>query len=151
MLALDLRWRGEAGDRGPLAGVIGLSGPYDFLPLRSPALQAIFGPPAQWPSTQPVAYVHAKAPPALLICSDDDAVVAPRNSKTLAERLRAAGDVVTLQVYSGLGHSLTVGALGRPLRGRAPVLDEMLRFIGGDAAPAAPSEAPLAVAEPVSR
>ena len=36
-----------------LAGVIGVSGPYDFLPLTDPALGEVFGAEEDWPAAQP--------------------------------------------------------------------------------------------------
>ena len=46
MLALDPVWlhRDGVDGRSALAGVVGLSGPYDFLPLRDPVLEQIFHP-----------------------------------------------------------------------------------------------------------
>ena len=46
MLALDARWLDGAGiDRcRTIAGMIGLAGPYDFLPLSDPRLMEVFGP-----------------------------------------------------------------------------------------------------------
>ena len=46
MLALDPAYLAAAGvdQRTALAGLVGLSGPYDFLPLRDPVLEEIFAP-----------------------------------------------------------------------------------------------------------
>src|SRR5690606_39240723 len=45
MLTFDKRWLGEAGldPASHVAGLAGLAGPYDFLPIIDPALQQIFG------------------------------------------------------------------------------------------------------------
>ncbi|NIA70803.1 alpha/beta hydrolase [Pelagibius litoralis] len=131
MLALDDRLLAAEGLRpcDTLAGVVGLAGPYDFLPLTDPALKAIFGPAAGRAATQPVAYVNPKAPPLLLLSGDADTVVRPRNSRILAERQRAAGGKAEARFYDDLGHLRIVGALSRPLRAAAPVLDDIRRFI----------------------
>ena len=49
--------------RRAIGGVIGLAGPYDFLPLGSDKLKAIFGPPDQWAQTQPINFADGDAPP----------------------------------------------------------------------------------------
>lgn len=131
MLALDNRWLAEVGldPQRMLRGWIGLSGPYDFLPIKTPVIQTIFGPRDQWPATQPIAYVSATAPPALLMTGDADTRVLPRNSERLAARMREAGVAVTEHVYPGLGHGRTVAALARPFRTDPPILEEVGRFV----------------------
>ena len=49
-----------------LRGVIGLSGPYDFLPLHMEVLKEIFGPEDRLPRTQPINFVTDRAPPMFL-------------------------------------------------------------------------------------
>lgn len=143
MLALDRRWLGEAGldPRRDLAGWIGLSGPYDFLPLRSAALKAIFGPPEDWPLTQPIAYATGGGPPALLATGRDDRVVSPGNSLRLAERLRALGGEAEVVIYPNLSHQTILAALARPLRFLGPVFDDVARFVARHARRDAHSEA----------
>ncbi len=64
MLALDPAWLSgsRAASLAPLPklrGVIGLAGPYDFLPLHTEVLRAIFGPPETLWQTQPIHFVSA--------------------------------------------------------------------------------------------
>ena len=48
LLTLDSRYFAAAGQPRPhIAGVIGLSGPYDFLPLLEADVQDMFGPPRE--------------------------------------------------------------------------------------------------------
>lgn len=131
MLALDRRWLGAHGlvPCKALSGAVGLAGPYDFLPLRDRDLKAIFGPPEGRPATQPITYVSAEAPPLLLLSGTDDGIVLPYNSRVLAERQRAAGGDAQARFYEDLGHIRIIGALSRPLRSSAPVLDDILNFI----------------------
>ncbi len=131
MLALDERYL-DAREHSPrqLAGWIGLSGPYDFLPLRSRRLKEIFGDPAP-PSTQPVEFVSTTAPPALLISGDADTTVIPRNTHRLAARLRQAGVGVREVIYPNVGHGRTVAAFSTIADG-LPVVDEVARFINGE-------------------
>lgn len=131
MLALDDDYLAAEGLRPAEAvrGVVGLAGPYDFLPLRSPTLQAIFGPESAWPASQPVNHVAPGAPPMLLATGDADAVVLPRNTESLAARLRAADNRVRAVTYPGIGHREIIGAFAAGLRFLAPVRQDVLHFV----------------------
>ncbi len=130
LLALDPSYLEEAGGTGvKIAGMLGLAGPYDFLPLRDADLIDIFGPVERHGESQPIRYVSPTAPPALLLHGEADSTVGPRNSRKLAEKLSAAGVPVTLRLYPGLTHLRILGALASPLRFIAPVLDDIERFI----------------------
>ncbi len=137
MLALDRRWLGAVGMQPgrDLAGAIGLSGPYDFLPLRSPVLKAIFGPEPGWPDTQPVAHVAPGAPPMLLATGLADTTVRPANTANLAAALRAVGDRVEERYYPQIGHAMTIGAFAGLLRPVAPVRRDVLAFLARLQAP----------------
>lgn len=131
MLTLDERFL-EAVGGGPdwIAGFIGLAGPYDFLPLKARDLQEIFGPPDNYPVTQPINFVHgATPPPTLLIHGLDDGLVDPRNSRNLAAALRERGGVVETRFYKDEGHVAVVAALAAPLRFTNPVLEDVTAFI----------------------
>jgi acetyl esterase/lipase len=130
MLALDDRWL-EKVDLAPdrdIAGLIGISGPYDFLPLHDGTLKVIFGG-ANDPATQPISYVLPGAPPALLVTGARDDTVDPGNSSRLAARLRSAGDNATVVDYAWVGHLGIIGAFALPLRFLAPVLRDVDAFI----------------------
>jgi len=130
MVALDSRYLSEAGVQpGAVKGLIGLAGPYDFLPLKSRSLRDIFGFPDTPLDTQPIQAVSPAAPPALLLWATTDAVVDPGNSVRLAARLRDAGVPVREIGYERLGHRTLVGAFAVPLRWLAPVLDEVASFV----------------------
>ena len=118
----------------PIAGVVGLSGPYDFLPLLEADLQDMFGPPELYRISQPIHFVRADAPPMLLVHGERDDTVWPNNSRNLAAALQAKGAQAKLIMYPTLGHGDTVASLSEPARGRAPVLAEIRRFVnpGGD-------------------
>ena len=130
MIALDGQYLRTAGDdAAQLRGVIGLAGPYDFLPLDSSATIAAFSNAADLKTTQPVNYVTRAAPPMFLATGDDDTTVYPRNTLRLAEKLRLAERPVTVRRYAGIAHVGILLALSRPLRGTAPVLDDITQFI----------------------
>jgi acetyl esterase/lipase len=130
MLALNPQYLNHAGVKvNDIRGLITLAGPFDFLPLQARVTRAVFGYPDTSRMTQPIEYVTAAAPPALLLTGSDDDIVDPANSVRLAARLRSVGGSVKEVVYPKLGHRLLVGALASPLRSTAPVLDDVAAFI----------------------
>ncbi|MBV8536626.1 MAG: alpha/beta hydrolase [Alphaproteobacteria bacterium] len=133
LLALDRDYLKAAGMSASVAGVIGLAGPYDFLPLESTTLKAIFGPESEWKRSQPIDYVAPGAPPMLLLTGSDDTTVDPGNTRRLAARLRAAGNSVTAAVYPQIGHEMLIGAIARPLTFLAPARRDVLDFIAAPA------------------
>jgi len=129
MLALNAHYL-QAANLTPkdIAGVIGIAGPYDFLPLKDPVLIDIFGGD-RVTATQPIQYVRAGAPPMLLAHGTPDITVRAANSRRLAARLREAGNAVELVEYPGVGHLGILLSLARGLRRRTTLYADMLRFI----------------------
>lgn len=114
-----------------LGGVIGLSGPYDF--VISGKLEDIFGPRSQWPEAMAVKFVDGDEPPFLLIHGDGDRTVDVGNSRKLDFALRRKGVDSTLEIISGGNHFVTAAAFYDPER--APeVLPAVRTFIGLDPA-----------------
>jgi acetyl esterase/lipase len=131
LVTLNTGYFAATGQAAPhIAGVIGLSGPYDFLPLLEPDVQDMFGPPQLYAQSQPINFVRADAPPMLLVHGLDDDTVRPKNSRNLAAALGALGAPVTLRLYPKVSHAETVAALTTLLRGRAPTLADITSFIG---------------------
>lgn len=126
MAALDPQWLGA--ERSRIKGLIGLAGPYDFLPLSGPVTRAAFGQARDLEATQPVNFVSAGAPPMLLLHGGEDRTVQPRNSKALAKAVAAAGGEARLKLYPQLGHVAILTALALPFRYRAPVLADAVAF-----------------------
>lgn len=129
MLALDARYRRQWPVLGALAGVVGLSGPYDFFPFDGPISLRTFGAVRQPLLTQPIAHVSGNAPGIFLASGDRDRLVYPRNSVALARQLRQHGVAVEEKHYPRLGHAGPLLALGRPARLVAPVLADVGRFL----------------------
>ncbi|MDO7841032.1 alpha/beta hydrolase [Sphingomonas immobilis] len=125
LLALDRRY-GVADD---VKAVVGLSGPYDFYPWTSPRAIAAFEGTADKPSTQPITYARADAPPMLLVTSTGDTEVEPKNAINLTKRLKALGAKVAFRDYPGLSHEQVVMALSVPFRGKGPVLADASAFL----------------------
>jgi acetyl esterase/lipase len=136
LLATDARYLDARGLRPvQLAGVIGLAGPYDFLPLTSDAIRQALGPASGWPDTQPVNFVDGDEPPFLLLQGAADRTVDPGNAERLAARLRASTVPVQVTMVPGVGH---VGLVNGFRAARfSPALADSLRWIraGGAASP----------------
>ena len=108
-----------------IKGFIGLSGPYDFLPMTDPLVIAVFKGDANLPESQPINYAQfgAKVPPMLLIHGQDDTLVYPKNSVNLAAKVNAAGGQAEVVLLPKTGHVTTLFQAGRGLRGLAPEVD----------------------------
>jgi acetyl esterase/lipase len=126
LLGTDARYLRAAGvEPKQLAGVIGLSGPYDFTIEGDTALERAFGPKPQWPDAMAVRFVDGDEPPFLLAAGTDDRIVSPQQTFELARRLEAAGvPVQTLTLPDG-SHFTPLLELYSPRRG--PLLLETLR------------------------
>ncbi len=109
------------------AGVIGIAGPYDFLPLTDPKLIEVFGDKSQWPASQPINFVDGDEPPFLLLQGDGDRVVNPGNSQRMAAKLREAGVGVTYKRYPDIGHFRILAGLR--YTSLAPTLADIVAFI----------------------
>lgn len=129
MLAANTPYLAQAGvDRMKMAAVIGLSGPYDFLPLTSTKLIDIFGG-ADRPEIEAITFAKAPLPPALLIQGLADTTVYPRNSENLAAAWRRAGAPIELKLYPGVGHIDIIAAFSDLLHKKAPTREDVLAYI----------------------
>ncbi|MES2256537.1 MAG: alpha/beta hydrolase [Pseudomonadota bacterium] len=129
MLVADGKYLRQAGaDVGQVCGVIGIAGPYNFLPLTDMHLITIFGG-ANRPETQPITYIDGKRPPMLLAAGTDDTTVSPRNSSDLAEKLKSFGSSVRLVTYPGIGHIGIILSLAPGFRGRTSLRDDVVDFV----------------------
>jgi acetyl esterase/lipase len=127
MLALDTRWLDGAGlARGTVRGWVGLAGPYDFKP-DTPNRLAILGPDRA--VSQPIGYVRADAPPALLGSGKRDAVVDPGNATRLARRYTEVGGWAEVTVYPRVDHASILGAFSPLLRFLGPVFKDTVGFV----------------------
>lgn len=130
LLALDPRFlAGAGGDRARLKGMIGLAGPYDFLPLTDTDLRDMFGPPERYEQSQPISFVDGDNPPLLLLHGEDDQTVRVRNTRNLAQAVQRAGGRVESHVYPEMSHPWIVATMAAPLRGRSDVLGRVTDFI----------------------
>ncbi len=129
MLSTDGSYLGRhAVNTEDLSGLVGLSGPYDFLPLTEGYLLDVF-PEESREASQPVNYVTAATPPTLLIHGTDDDIVYAANSESLARTLADHGVDVTLELYDGVGHASVVVALAPPLDFTRRTLEDVRTFL----------------------
>lgn len=130
MVALDPQWLARQGmNSDPIAGVVGLAGPYDFFPYTTDAARQAFG---RWPrpaETQPINFARRDAPPMLLLTGADDTTVRPRNSVALARALTAAGLDTEPVVLEGVGHAGILLRLAKPFDLSHETRDRVLAFL----------------------
>lgn len=111
-----------------VAGMVGLAGPYDFLPLTSEHLKTIFGPEEQRAKSQPINYVTGNNPPMLLLVGTKDNTVWPKNTYNLAAKIRAKGGPVEVKEFAGYSHIDMAAKLARPIRDQV-MLSSITSFI----------------------
>ncbi len=99
------------GDRAWIRGMIGLAGPYDFLPITDPDLRDLFGAPENYEQTQPVMYPDGRNPPMLLMHGQDDKIVSSSNSENLAARIQKANGPVETVIYPEMSHRKILATL----------------------------------------
>lgn len=131
LLATDAHWLADVGMKPrQLSGFIGLAGPYDFLPLTDQDYVDMFGSThAEQLLSQPVHFVDGDEPPMLLMQGTSDKIVAPKNATSLAAALRAKNEPVEVKMFPDIGHLAILFSMSRPLRGKAPVIDDAVAFI----------------------
>lgn len=129
MLGLDRSFL-DADSQGALAGIVGIAGPYDFLPFSNGTLKRIFAPAGgDLTTSQPITFARGDAAPMLLVSGLADHAVKPDNSRRLASRIRALGGQAETRFYSKVGHTVVLGAFSPLLRPLAPTLGDTLAFI----------------------
>jgi acetyl esterase/lipase len=128
LLATDAEYLQAVGMRPrDLAGVIGLAGPYDFLPIVDPKIKAVFGAEKDWPRSQPVNFVDGDEPPFLLIHGASDTTVRPTNSQHLAAKLQGQREPVVLKIVPATGHIGLLSGFASPRF--SPVLEDSVDWI----------------------
>ena len=126
---LDQHYMIDAGvDQKIIKAVATMSGPFDFLPLDSPITIPTFGKVKDLQSTQPINFARSNAAPFLLLNGSADTTVYPRNAASLYKHLSDVGAKVTRKEYEGVSHVGILLDLAKPLRGNAPVLEDVTNF-----------------------
>lgn len=130
LIGLDPKYLNAAGsDPARIKGIIGLAGPYDFLPFTGDAAKEALG---QWPQleeTQPITFARGDAAPMLLLTGEDDTTVLPRNGQRLEAAIRDVNGAVEIKEYPNVDHTGIIMAYARPFRGYANALQDSIAFI----------------------
>ena len=130
LLATDASYLASAGvAMREIDGMIGIAGPYDFLPITDAKLRTIFGPEAGHVRSQPIAFVDGDEPPFLLLHGTDDRIVWLRNSERLAAKLESVGVPVELKTYPGIGHIRILAAITNEDSASTPTLADIVRYV----------------------
>ncbi len=111
-----------------MRGVIGIAGPYDFLPMQEPEYVDMFHGRNNLDS-MPVNHVNGVRPPMLLATGESDTTVYPRNTASMAAKLRACSSPVQEVRYPGTGHVGIILSLVPGFRGMTNLRQDMLEFI----------------------
>jgi acetyl esterase/lipase len=128
LLAYDDRYlRAQGLERGAIRGVIGMAGPYDFVPT-DPDYVAILSEDGGFRRGLPVSHVRGGEPPTLLVTGGRDTTVAPSNTDSLVAKLRAAGSAVIDRRFPDYNHYTLVGRLAAPFRDDE-LLDAIAAFV----------------------
>ena len=128
LLTLDERYLSNSTYQ-KIKGMIGMAGPYDFLPFDEDYQRKVFAPESDYANTQPINFVDGSEPPMLLLYGHDDTTVKPRNIKSLTAKTNLAGGQVIARYYQGLDHIDLISALSIPLRNSQPVLTDIIHFV----------------------
>jgi len=110
-------------------GLIGLAGPYDFLPIRDEDIIRIYSTASNLNDTQPIHFVNQGDPAMLLLHGGDDAAVKPKNSINMAARVKQVGGVSDLKIYKDTDHIDILISLSSTFRSYTPALDDTAAFI----------------------
>ena len=130
MLALNEDYlKAVGGSRSWIKGMIGLAGPYDFLPLSDPDLRNLFGPPEDFQKSQPIYYVDGQNPPLLLLHGEDDENVRVKNTRNLAQAVARSGGPVEMVIYPKMSHARLLATVSARLRSQSDVLDHIGEFV----------------------
>jgi acetyl esterase/lipase len=116
------------GDLSWIKGVIGIAGPYDFLPLQEASYIDIFHG-ANNRDAMPVNHVDGVRPPMLLAWGTGDRTVYAVNIDHMEARLRSVGSPVETHRYPDVTHVGIILSLAHGFRGRTTLHKDMLAFI----------------------
>jgi len=131
LATMDRRY-GEAEGIDPdrIAGLVLMSGPFDFFPIRGEDLRDIFGPEEHHRETQPLRFVRRGLPPMLLLHGRRDRTVFPSSSARMASAVREQGGRAKTVFYDFLTHTNILAALSDRIGFLvAPVLDDITTFV----------------------
>jgi acetyl esterase/lipase len=122
--------RAAKADLSFIRGVIAIAGRYHELPLGDSIAHEIFGGPAR-AETRPATYIDGKRPPILFLAGAKDGKEVLESHRLLAAHLREKSSNVEERTYPNVGHMGIMVALAPGFRKRAPLRDDIVRFVTG--------------------
>lgn len=128
MLVLDESYLNKQSYQS-IKGLVGLAGPYDFLPFTKEYQKALFGPKESYLLSQPINFVEGTEPPLLLLYGNEDEVVFPRNIKNLTAKVKQLGGQVEAKIYNDIDHFSILGALSIPYQQKTAILGDIIQFL----------------------
>ncbi|WP_185803719.1 alpha/beta hydrolase [Pontivivens nitratireducens] len=131
LLAYDPRYMQAVGRSNcDFAGFVGISGPYDFLPLTQETHRVTF-PEATRDDSQPINFAQGPKPPSLLLHGLADTTVHAEDTELMSAALRAAGNPVEERLYEGVGHIDIISAMSPYgyLRRGAPTFTDITTWL----------------------
>jgi acetyl esterase/lipase len=111
-----------------IRGVIAMAGRYHEIPLGDATGVEIFGGPART-ETRPASFIDGKRPPMLLLAGADESAEVLVSHSKLAAHLRDHGNEAQEIIYPGIGHMGIMLALAPGFRHRAPLQEDIARFV----------------------
>lgn len=131
LATMDRRYGSVHGiDPDSVAGLILMSGPFDFFPIKGADLREIFGPEEGHAETQPLRFVRRGLPPMLFLHGRRDRTVYPVSSARMASAIREQGGQARAVFYDFLTHTNILAALSDRIGFLvAPVLDDIASFL----------------------
>jgi acetyl esterase/lipase len=131
LATMDRRYSEQYGtDFDRIAGLVLMSGPFDFFPIRGDDLRDIFGPEEFHHETQPMRFVRSGLPPMLFLHGRRDRTVRPWSSARMASAIRDHGGQARAVFYDFLTHTNILASLSDGIGFLvAPVLDDISGFL----------------------
>ena len=120
--------KAAGGDPRWVKGIIGIAGPYDFLPFTDDTIKALFST-APDRATMPINHIHGKIPPVMFAVGDADDIVDPRNSYRVKAKLDRLHSPVVVHTYPDTGHIGIILSLAQGFRERTPLLSDITDFV----------------------
>ena len=129
MMASEPKFIEARGGRpGWIRGVIGMSGPYDFLPMSDPVYVDMFHGTNNLDS-MPTNHVNGVRQPMLLATGTADTTVDQGNTDRMSNKLRSFGSEVKVIKYKGTGHVGVILSLVPGFRKMTSLRQDMIDFI----------------------
>ena len=120
--------RAANADPSWIRGVIAIAGRYHELPINDAIIVETFRGPAR-PKTRPATFITGKRPPMLLVAGSSESKEVLESHSRLAAHLRDHASEVDEITYPNVGHMGIMLALAPGFRDRAPLREDLVRFV----------------------